>query len=116
MGGIMLFVPVVHHSTSERAQQLSKRLAETVEQFRREHTDLTSEDIQQAMQLAQVKGPPAQQRLIAVAIVAAILFVGLAVALLTQPPGKTNDLPLGLMAVFAALAVFAVFTFIKSRG
>lgn len=115
----MLFVPHVpmHSHPSERAEQLSRRLADTVDSFRREHSDLSARDIQQAMHLALSRMPAKNVPPVIVLVVVAALALagGLAFAVSNQKTGSESELFVALPIVAAAVVLFGLFAFLKNR-
>jgi hypothetical protein len=82
----MPFVPVVPASPpSPRAQELGRRLSEVVENFRREHSDMSGTEIRQAMRLA-MGGVGVRPRALILGVVLGLLAFGFLALLLFRHP------------------------------
>lgn len=64
----MTFVPIIvpPPQPSPRAQELSRRVSEVVERFRREHPDMSASEIRQALSMASMRNGSSRAVLIAV--------------------------------------------------
>ncbi len=104
-------IPIhVSHSVSPRAQQLGRKIAETIEAYRREHGAVDGMELRQALKVAQeqtaAKTPPAFFLLLAV-----LLGGILAAAIVSRSTG--GDAPVVLMVLLSAAILFLIFTAIK---
>jgi hypothetical protein len=75
----MSFVPIVFippPPPSPRAQELARRLAELIEQFRSEHPDASGAEVRQALQLAAPRSASAQGVMVATLLLTGLLLLG----------------------------------------
>jgi len=112
----MLFVPYVPpHRPSARAQELSRRLKETIDQYSILHPDLKTEEIQQAAQLVTPRAVQ-QKQIVALVIAGAVLLVA-ALGAVVEKGGSGIDeqflLP-GIILVVGVVLV-GVMIVLKSR-
>jgi hypothetical protein len=116
-GGFVLFVPYVPHAhrPSERAEQLSRRLAEAIEEFRRAHSDLSSGDVQAALQLAAHRTGGGAKPLTAALLIAILVVIGVVAAALAAKPQADTTVLVPAIGVLVALLVFGLMLFLKSR-
>jgi uncharacterized protein (DUF433 family) len=113
----MFFVPHVpqHHRPSPQAEELGRRLGETIDAFAREHPGLSATDIRAAAQLA-VQKRARQNPVIAVAIALAAVAAGLVIAIAKDNPGGLSEeflLP-GVILIVVVVCVGLLF-YLKSR-
>ena len=104
----MVFVPHVPRQTvSPEAQDLANRIAALVQDYRRDHPDLSERQVQDAMQAAGGGTRRSDRRAVAVigALVAA--FVGFGVFLRQGGAAGAPDANLPVVAVAMAIAVIA---------
>ncbi len=105
------FVPVVTppQLPSPEAQELGRRLAETIEGYRREHPNLRNIDIRQAMRLA-LAGRGAAMSPAAALIIGLAAAVGVIAVLLSRPaPQGGAVFPVVLVVVLAlVIAIVAI--------
>jgi hypothetical protein len=105
---MLAFIPIVPSSPpSPRAEALGQRLAETIEQFRRQDPELSSRDVEQAARLALARsgGDSTGSRRPIIAAAVAVL-VGLLVALGANGGRCPAQAP--VVYVAAAIAVVAL--------
>jgi len=111
----MLFVPVAPPRPSPRAEELAKRLGEAIDAYSVLHPDLSPLEIQQAAQLAATKrGQP--NPVIAAAVVAAILAVGVLFAVASKNQAGLDEqfvIP-GIIVIVGVVLVGLMF-YLKSR-
>lgn len=103
---MLAFVPIVPpQPPSPRAEELSQRLAEAIEQFRLQNPDLSSRDVEQAARLALARsgGASAGSRRPLIAAAVAV-FVGLVVAL----GANGGRCPAQAPVVYVAVAIVVV--------
>ena len=110
-----VFVPQHRHRPpSPLAEELSRRLAETIEAFRRERGEVSDHEIRQAIDLAKARTSKGTSSAARAILVAGILVVALLGVLLSQKSGGGNILALGsVLAVAIFLAALALA--LKSR-
>ena len=100
----MVFVPPPR--PSPRAQELGRHLGEVVDQYRREHPDLSGMEIRQALRLAH-RDSAARPAIIVLAVAAAVL--GAALAAYSRKPGaEGSGFPVAIFAVILAILVLWV--------
>jgi hypothetical protein len=112
----MLFVPYVpHERPSPRAEELGKRLAETIDAYCREHPDLSGEEIRQAAHLA-TASKAGQNPAVAVAVVAVFILAGVLAALVAKGHlGFDEQFLLPGIVLLVVILVVGVLFFLKSR-
>lgn len=113
----MFFVPHVpqHQRPSPQAEELSRRLGETIDAFAREHPGLSANDIRVAAHLATQKRA-SQNPAVAVAVAVAVALAGLTMALVRKGPeglGEEFLIP-GVVVIVVVVAVGLLF-YLKSR-
>jgi hypothetical protein len=104
---MMAFVPHVPRQTaSPEAQDLANRITALIQEYQRNHPDLSERDVRDAMQAAAGGGRPTDRR--AVAIIGALVaaFVGLG-TFLRQGGADGQGLGLPVIAVAIAVALLA---------
>jgi hypothetical protein len=112
---MLAFIPIVPSPPpSPRAEALGQRLAETIEQFRQQDPELSSQDVEQAARLALARsgGASAGSRRPLVAAAVAVL-VGLLVALGANGGRCPAQAPVVYVAV--AIAVVALILVMVKR-
>lgn len=113
---MLAFIPYVPpQPPSPQAEELGRRLAETIEQFRLQHPDLSRADVAQATRLAAARagGEPAAARSALIAAVVGALLLGV-FALMAANGGRCPAQAPVLMIV-VAIAVVLVLLVIKRR-
>ena len=103
----MVFVPHVPRQTaSPEAQDLANRIAALVQDYRRDHPDLSEREVHDAMQAAAGSGRRTDRRPAALAAIAGLVaaMVGLGV-FLQQDGGTGRSVP--FVAVAIVIAVLA---------
>ncbi|MGH2628324.1 MAG: hypothetical protein ACRDHY_16930 [Anaerolineales bacterium] len=111
----MVFVPVPppRFQPSPRAQDLSRRLAQVIEEFERQYPGTSPSDVQQAMELAvgRSAGRPAARRTAAVAAAVLAAVAAGAVALIRS----SGDASIPLMAIVTGVAVVVAIVVVVGR-
>lgn len=113
----MVFVPVPppRFQPSPRAQDLSRRLAQVIEEFERQYPGTSPSDVQQAMELAVGRGagrPAATRR---TAVVAGAIFAAVAagaVGLIRS----SGDADIPVMAIVTGIAVVVAIVVMVARA
>jgi hypothetical protein len=104
----MSFVPVIppQEGASPRAQELSRRITEAIESFRREQPDLKPEEIRQAARLAlRGAGTGKEQLVVILGALLALLGVGAFFALKSGGAGESTYPIIAIAAIILVLAV-----------
>lgn len=105
----MVFVP---HAPvvppSARAQELGRRIGAVVQEFSRQHADITDLEVRQAMQIALgTAGRGSEVRRVIVAVAAALL-AGVALAISLAKRSGSDGATAMIPAVIGALVIFAL--------
>jgi hypothetical protein len=114
---MLAFIPVAHSTPSPRAEALGQRLAETIEQFRQQHPDLSGFEVRQATEIAISRaGGASTAAPVLIALVATVAAAGVALALAANK-GLAGGENWTLMMLIAAIAlVLGVVVALKRRG
>ncbi len=114
---ILAFVPVVPPPPrpSPEAQELGRRLADTIESFKREHPKLKGVDIQQAMRLALMGRGAVKTPMIALVIGLAVAAGVLGVLLSRPGPEGETVVPVVIIVVVALVAAILAIR-LRNRG
>jgi hypothetical protein len=104
----MSFVPVIppQEQASPRAQELSRRIAETIESFRREHPDLKPREIRQASRLALRGAGTGKEQQINVILALLLVLLGLGALFVIKSGAGESTVP--ILAIAAIILVLAV--------
>ena len=114
----MTFVPFVPYvppqqPPSPQAQELGRRLSETIEGFRREHPDTGAAEIRQAVQIA-LGGRGGTNRVAVRFVLGALAALGiLGFLLLRRASGPEGAVPVTAIVVFVLLVGVALAMIIK---
>jgi hypothetical protein len=113
MGMVFMPVPPPRFQPSPRAQDLSRRLAQVIEEFERQYPGTSREDVQQAMELAVGRGAgrrgTRRTAVVAAAVVAAVASG--AAGLITSSTGR--GIP--AMAILVGIAVMVAIVVVVRR-
>ncbi len=111
----MTFVPVVVNppTPSSRANELGKRLTETIDGFRQENPGVSSVEIRQALSLA-TRGTGSDRSAVAAAIAVAFLVLGLAVFFYFGRGLDFAEMPL-IPVLAIAIVVIGIVKVLKNR-
>ncbi|KPJ61566.1 MAG: hypothetical protein AMJ46_00165 [Latescibacteria bacterium DG_63] len=112
----MPFVPVTPPPPpSPRAQELGRRLREVIDNFRREHPDMTGTEISQAMGLA-MRGAGSRRQALLIGVVLALLALGfLAFFLFRRQSGEEGQTVILPIIVVLAMVFAGAAAFLKNR-
>ncbi len=111
-----VFIPVVPTAPSPRAEALSQRLAETIEQFRQQNPGLSGFEVRQATEIAVSRsgGSGTPPRAL-IALAAGVAVAGLALALASERGLAGFETWTIVTLIVALAAVLAVVVALKRR-
>jgi hypothetical protein len=112
-----MIIPVVPQPPSPRAQELGRRLRETIDTFRRDNPGITGPEIQQAMQLATQGLTQVGARLL-VALAVGLVALGLVAFLFLgrQAPLGGQTMILTSIVILGILLIALVFVMKNRQG
>ncbi len=106
-----MFVPTPSTPPSARVQELATRLADIVRQFRQSYTDLSSSEVDQALNLARAQlgsGLEAQKQRMLIAVLLGVLVMGLGFALLFFRANSTGRDLSPMLPIFIGAIIIGV--------
>jgi hypothetical protein len=108
----MTFIPFIPPpGASPRVYELGRRLADTIEAYRREHPDLSRHEVRRALREARRQQGVPDVRLAFILIAPLVALVGGLIASLSHGPGvawKEGPMVLLIMAAVAVIGVAAI--------